>query len=73
MYLIVDDVKAHFERATHAGAQIARALETTDDGSLEYSAWDTEGQLWHFGTVTPQDSRSLAVPRVERGPSMRVM
>lgn len=49
IYLIVDDVDAHFERATKAGAQVARTLAYTTHGSREYSAWDLEGQLWHFG------------------------
>jgi uncharacterized glyoxalase superfamily protein PhnB len=49
VYLVVGDVEAHFDRATKAGAQVARAPEDTGHGSREYSAWDPEGQLWHVG------------------------
>jgi len=54
VYLVVDDVDAHFDRATKAGAQVARTPEDTSHGSREYSAWDPEGQLWHVGNHHPR-------------------
>jgi uncharacterized glyoxalase superfamily protein PhnB len=49
VYVAVDDVDAHYERARSADAEITRELENTDYGSREYSARDLEGQHWHFG------------------------
>ncbi len=59
-YLVVADVDAHFHRARAAGALIARPLEDTDYGSREYSAWDLEGHLWHFGDYDPFGSHEQA-------------
>jgi uncharacterized glyoxalase superfamily protein PhnB len=50
VYVTVDDVNAHHERARSAGARIAIAPYDTHYGSREYSAWDLEGHLWGFGT-----------------------
>ncbi len=53
IYIYVDDVDAHYERAKTAGAEILRELQDTDYGSREYSARDLEGYLWSFGTYVP--------------------
>ncbi|MDQ3874867.1 MAG: VOC family protein [Actinomycetota bacterium] len=53
IYVAVDDVDAHYERATAAGAEITLELEDTDYGSREYSARDLEGYHWSFGTYRP--------------------
>jgi uncharacterized glyoxalase superfamily protein PhnB len=53
MYLVVDDPRAHLDRAKAAGATIVRDLEHMDYGSDEYSARDLEGNLWSFGTYKP--------------------
>ena len=53
IYMIVDDVDAHYERAIAAGAKIAIAIYDTDYGSREYTARDFEGHLWSFGTYRP--------------------
>jgi uncharacterized glyoxalase superfamily protein PhnB len=50
VYVALDDVDAHHERARSAGARVAIALRDTDYGSREYSAWDVQGHLWSFGT-----------------------
>jgi uncharacterized glyoxalase superfamily protein PhnB len=50
VYVTVDDVNAHHERARSAGARIAIQPYDTHYGSREYSAWDLEGHLWGFGT-----------------------
>ena len=53
LYVYVDDLDAHFERARAAGAQIVSPPEETDFGSREYHARDVEGHLWTFGTFLP--------------------
>lgn len=53
IYVAVDDVDAHHDRARSAGAEITRNLSDTDYGSREYSARDLEGHHWHFGTYRP--------------------
>jgi uncharacterized glyoxalase superfamily protein PhnB len=54
IYLGVEDLDAHYERARAAGADIFRELQDTEYGSREYSARDLEGVHWHFGTYVPQ-------------------
>lgn len=53
LYVYVDDLDAHFERARLAGAQIISPPEETDFGSREYHVRDVEGHLWTFGTFLP--------------------
>ena len=53
IYVAIDDVDAHCERARAAGAEIAREPEDTDYGSREYAARDPEGHVWSFGTYRP--------------------
>ncbi|MCB2052946.1 MAG: STAS/SEC14 domain-containing protein [Geminicoccaceae bacterium] len=53
IYVVVDDVEKHHERAMAAGATIARAPEDTSYGSREYSVRDPEGYIWHFGSYDP--------------------
>jgi uncharacterized glyoxalase superfamily protein PhnB len=54
VYLSVEDLDAHYERARAGGATVTRELQDTDYGSREYSARDPEGLHWHFGTYVPQ-------------------
>ncbi len=53
IYVAVDEVDAHYDRAKAAGAEIVRELADTDYGSREYSVRDSEGYLWSFGTYRP--------------------
>ncbi len=53
LYIAVDDVNAHYQRAKDAGAKIVRELNDTDYGSKEYGAIDLEGHHWSFGTYRP--------------------
>ncbi len=53
IYVHVDDVEAHHDRARAAGAEIVVALEETPYGSREYVARDIEGHLWSFGSYSP--------------------
>jgi uncharacterized glyoxalase superfamily protein PhnB len=53
VYVIVEDVDAHHDRAKRAGATITRELTDMDYGSREYGATDPEGNEWSFGTYQP--------------------
>jgi uncharacterized glyoxalase superfamily protein PhnB len=54
VYVIVDDIDEHYERASGAGAEIVRPLKDTDYGSREYMTRDPEGNIWSFGTYRPE-------------------
>ena len=53
LYVHVDDLDAHFERAQSAGAEITSPIKATDFGAREYHARDLEGHPWTFGTYLP--------------------
>lgn len=53
LYVVVDDVDAHFEKARLAGAQVASPPGDTDFGSRDYHVRDPEGHAWTFGTYRP--------------------
>jgi uncharacterized glyoxalase superfamily protein PhnB len=53
IYVVVEDVDAHHERALAAGAEISREPVDQDYGAREYSARDLEGNRWSFGTFDP--------------------
>ncbi|MFC0003183.1 VOC family protein [Micromonospora siamensis] len=53
VYVAVDDLDAHHERARAAGAEIVRAPFDTDYGSRDYAARDLAGNVWSFGTYRP--------------------
>jgi uncharacterized glyoxalase superfamily protein PhnB len=53
IYVAVDDVDAHCERARAAGADITREPEDQDYGSRDYTVRDPEGHTWSFGTYRP--------------------
>lgn len=54
IYMYVDDVHAHAERARAAGAEITMEPTTMDYGATEYAAKDFEGNHWSFGTHLPK-------------------
>jgi uncharacterized glyoxalase superfamily protein PhnB len=54
MYVVVDDVDAHCERARAAGAEIVREPADQHYGSRDYVARDPEGFSWSFGTYRPE-------------------
>ena len=49
LYVEVEDVDAHYERAREAGATILREPEEPGIGARIYSAEDLEGHRWMFG------------------------
>jgi len=50
IYVRVDDVDGHHDRAKAAGADIVMPLTDMPYGSREYGVRDPEGHLWGFGT-----------------------
>lgn len=56
IYVVIDDVDGHYERARAAGAQVLGEPHDAMDGQQRgYSARDIEGNLWSFGTSQPDD------------------
>ena len=53
IYVVVDDVDSHHERAMAAGARIVYGPEDTEFGTRRYRALDPEGYEWSFGTYSP--------------------
>lgn len=53
VYVYVDEVDTHYERAKAAGAEIVRDVADISYGAREYMARDLEGNLWSFGTYRP--------------------
>jgi uncharacterized glyoxalase superfamily protein PhnB len=53
VYVAVEDVDAHHDRAKAAGAEIVQDLTDQPYGSREYGARDSEGNVWSFGTHRP--------------------
>ncbi|MFC0504606.1 VOC family protein [Micromonospora costi] len=53
VYVALDDVDAHCDRARAAGAEIVREPFDTDYGSRDYAARDLAGNVWTFGTYRP--------------------
>jgi len=53
VYIAVDDIDAHYDRARAAGAEITYELTDQPYGSREYGARDPEGHHWYFGTYRP--------------------
>lgn len=54
VYVAVDDVDAHHDRAVTAGADVVMALADQSYGSRDYSCRDPEGYVWSFGTYWPK-------------------
>jgi uncharacterized glyoxalase superfamily protein PhnB len=61
IYVALEDVDGHRERARAAGAEVSELVEQ-DYGSRDYSALDLEGNRWSFGTYVPQPQAAAASP-----------
>jgi uncharacterized glyoxalase superfamily protein PhnB len=48
LYVLVDYIDAHFERAKAAGAEILAEPSDQDYGDRRYTARDPEGHHWYF-------------------------
>lgn len=53
VYLLVDDVDAHFARAEAAGAEVVFPPEDTAWGTRRYRIRDPEGYEWSVGGYQP--------------------
>jgi PhnB protein len=49
LYIYVDDVDGHYERAVAAGATIVSELADAPWGDRRYQATDPQGHQWSFG------------------------
>ena len=54
-YIILseEDIEDHYKKAKANKAQIFYALQEEEYGGRNYSCFDLEGHLWHFGTYDP--------------------
>jgi uncharacterized glyoxalase superfamily protein PhnB len=52
IYVLVDDVDAHFQRARSAGAEIREEPTDQEYGERRYTARDPEGHCWFFAQAT---------------------
>lgn len=62
VYVVVDDVDAHADRARVAGADIFVEPHAPDYGGRVYGARDPEGYAWSFGSYDPLAGDGGAVP-----------
>ena len=53
IYIAVDAIDEHYQRARAAGAEILREIADQEYGSRDYTARDPEGYVWSFGTYRP--------------------
>ena len=53
IYVVVDDVDAHYARAKSAGTEIVINIKTQDYGGRDYTARVLEGHVWTFGSYDP--------------------
>jgi uncharacterized glyoxalase superfamily protein PhnB len=51
VYIMVDDVDAHYERAKSAGASIVEELNDLPFGHRRYTCDDLQGHEWSFATA----------------------
>src|SRR5262245_32247612 len=54
LYVELDNLDAHFERAKKAGAKILEEPHGTFYGARRYGAEDPEGHLWYFAQELPK-------------------
>ncbi|MGX2997960.1 VOC family protein [Streptomyces sp. JNUCC 64] len=52
-YVVVEDVDAHHRRAVEHGVRVLVPPTDQDYGSRDYLALDHEGNVWSFGTYSP--------------------
>ena len=52
-YLVIDDVKAVYERAKAAGAEILLDLREESYGGEHFTCRDLEGHIWSVGIYDP--------------------
>ena len=63
LYINVDDVDKHFERAKKAGATILEKPQDTFYGARRYGAADPEGHQWYFAREIKTSVRGKGASR----------
>lgn len=58
VYIVVEDIDAHYEHAKAAGAEIFYEIEDQPYGGRMYGACDLEDHLWYFGSYDPWTANS---------------
>ena len=58
VYVVVEDIDTHYDRARDAGANIVYEIEDQHYGGRLYGAMDPEGHLWYFGSYDPWAANS---------------
>lgn len=53
IYVIVEDIVAHYARTTAHKAKIFDSLASREYGGQGYGCFDLEGNLWSFGDYNP--------------------
>jgi uncharacterized glyoxalase superfamily protein PhnB len=53
VYVVVSDPDAHLARAKAAGAKIVMPISDKEYGGRDYTARDSEGNIWTFGSYDP--------------------
>ena len=59
IYVYVEDIDAHFERARAGGARVVYPPEDTEWGTRRYRVLDPEGYEWSFGNYRPGPAGAL--------------
>jgi len=54
IYVLVDDVDAHYDRAKAAGAEITEEPTDQEYGERRFTAEDLEGHVWYFARQIKQ-------------------
>ena len=63
LYVNVDDLDKHFERAKKAGATILEQPQNTPYGHRRYGAADLEGHHWYFAQEIKTSAKKKQVAR----------
>ena len=53
VYIVVDGIDGHYERAMAGGAEIVIDNQDADYGGRGYTCRDLEGNVWSFGSYDP--------------------
>ena len=53
VYVVIEDVEAHFARAKAAGADIVHEVISPPHGGQLYTCLDLERHVWNFGSYDP--------------------
>lgn len=62
-YVVIEDVREHYEHAKGAGAEMVLDLKSDDRGGAGYSCKDPEGHVWNFGSYDPRTAQGAATRR----------